>query len=70
MGVQVEMGSNATSSHNHTYPADHLVPNRVLGKPAAFDHAVTFQLNPTILLEVPLVLTDHYVAAEPSPDTS
>ena len=46
------MGSNVTSNHSHTHPADLLVPNWVLGKPAAFDLSVISLLNPTILLEV------------------
>ena len=51
LGVQVEMGSNVTPNHSHTRPADLLVPNWVLGKPAAFDLSVTSSLNPTIILE-------------------
>eukprot|EP00731_Ephydatia_muelleri_P007115 Em0003g1363a len=50
LGVQVEMGNNLTN-HSHTRPADLLVPNWVLGKPAAFDLSVTSPLNPTTLLE-------------------
>ena len=50
LGVQVEMGNNLTN-HSHTRPADLLVPNWVLGKPAAFDLSVTSTLNPTTLLE-------------------
>ena len=50
LGVQMEMGNNLTN-HSHTRPADLLVPNRVLGKPAAFDLFVTSLLNPTTLLE-------------------
>ena len=44
------MGNNLTN-HSHTRPADLLVPNWVLGKPAAFDLSVTSPLNPTTLLE-------------------
>eukprot|EP00731_Ephydatia_muelleri_P024346 Em0016g617a len=50
LGVQMEMDNNLTN-HSHTRPADLLVPNRVLGKPAAFDLSVTSLLNPTTLLE-------------------
>ena len=50
LGVQVEMGNNLTN-HSHTRPADLLVPNWVLGKPAAFDLSVTSPLNPTTLSE-------------------
>eukprot|EP00731_Ephydatia_muelleri_P019402 Em0012g227a len=49
--MQVEMGNNLTN-HSHTRPADLLVPNWVLGKPAAFDLSVTSLLNLTTLLEV------------------
>ena len=52
LGVHVEMGSNVTPNHSHTCPADLLVPNWVLGKPAALDLSVTSPLNPTIILEV------------------
>ncbi|KAL5463726.1 hypothetical protein EMCRGX_G032652 [Ephydatia muelleri] len=47
---EVEMGNNLTN-HSHTRPADLLVPNWVVGKPAAFDLSVTSPLNPTTLLE-------------------
>ena len=50
LSVQVEMGNNLTN-HRHTHPADLLVPNWVLGKPAAFDLYVTSTLTPTTLLE-------------------
>ena len=52
LSVQVDMGSPVTLNHNHTCPADILVPNWVLGKPAAFDLSVASLLNPTIILEV------------------
>ena len=45
LGVQVEMGNNLTN-HSHTRPAELLVPNWVLGMPAAFDLSVTSPLNP------------------------
>ena len=46
------MGSNVTSNHSHTHPADLLVPNWVLGKQVAFDLLVTPPHNPTVHLEV------------------
>ena len=62
LGVQVEMGNNLTK-HSHTCPADLLVPNWVLAKPAAFDLSVTSPLNPTTLLEASVTTgvacTDH-----------
>ena len=45
------MGSNVTPNHSHSRPADLLVPNWVLGKPAASDLSVTSPLNLTIILE-------------------
>ena len=50
LGVQVEMGSNVTLYPSHTHPADLLVLNWVLGRPAAFDLSVTYPLIPTIIL--------------------
>ena len=53
LGVQVEMGSNVTSSHSLTRPADRLVGSKLsLGQAAAVDLLVTSPLNPTIILEV------------------
>ena len=43
------MGSNLTSDHDHSRPADILLPNWALGKPAAFDISVTSPLNPKVL---------------------
>ena len=42
------MGSNLTSEHDHSRPADIMLPNWALGKPAAFDISVTSPLNPKI----------------------
>ena len=47
----MEAGSNLSKDHSHTRPADLLVPNWSLGKPAAFDLSVTSLLNSNILLE-------------------
>ena len=49
LSVKVEMGSNLTSEHDHSRPADILLPNWALGKPAAFDISVTSPLNPKII---------------------
>ena len=46
LSVKVEMGSNLTSDSR---PADILLPNWALGKPAAFDVSVTSPLNPKIV---------------------
>ena len=51
LSVKVEAGSNLSKDHSHTRPADILVPNWSLGKPAAFDLSVTSPLNSNILLE-------------------
>ena len=49
LSVKVEMGSNLTPDHDHSCPADILLPNRALGKPAAFDISVTSPLIPNNL---------------------
>ena len=51
LSVKVEAGSNLSKDHSHTRPADILIPNWSLGKPAAFDLFVTSPLNSNILLE-------------------
>ena len=54
LSVKVKAGSNLTKDHSHTRPADILVPNWSLGKPAAFDLSVTSPLNSNVLLEAGL----------------
>ena len=54
LNVKVEAGSNLTHDHSHTRPADILVPNWSLGKPAAFDLSVTSPLNSNVLFEAGL----------------
>ena len=51
IGVQVEVGNNLTHDHNKTRPADILLSNWFLGKPAALDVSITSPLNPLTLLE-------------------
>ncbi|KAL5479845.1 hypothetical protein EMCRGX_G023434 [Ephydatia muelleri] len=51
IGVQVEVGNNLTHDHNKTCPADILLSNWFLGKPAALDVSITSPLNPLTLLE-------------------
>ena len=51
LGVKVEVGNNLTQDHDHTRPADVLVHNWSLGKPAAFDFCVTSPLNSLIHAE-------------------
>ena len=52
--VKVEAGSNLTLDHSHSCPADILVTNWSVGKPAAFDLSVTSLLNLNVLMEVGL----------------
>ena len=54
LSVKVEAGCNLTLDHSHSRPADILVPNWSVGKPAAFDLSVTSPLNLNILLEAGL----------------
>ncbi|KAL5502338.1 hypothetical protein EMCRGX_G009091 [Ephydatia muelleri] len=51
IGVQVEAGSGLGRDEHHTQPADVLANNWMLGKPAAFDFAVTSPLNSSTLHE-------------------
>eukprot|EP00731_Ephydatia_muelleri_P001545 Em0001g1545a len=51
IGVQVEAGSGLGRDEHHTRPADVLATNWMLGKPAAFDFAVTSPLNSSTLHE-------------------
>ncbi|KAL5510752.1 hypothetical protein EMCRGX_G006353 [Ephydatia muelleri] len=51
IGVQVEAGSGLGRDEHHTWPADVLATNWMLGKPAAFDFAVTSPLNSSTLHE-------------------
>ena len=46
--AQVEAGSGFGHDKHNTRPADVLVPNCSLGKPAAFDLTITSPLNPSI----------------------
>eukprot|EP00731_Ephydatia_muelleri_P006442 Em0003g690a len=51
IGGQMEVGSGLGHDGRRTRPADVLVPNWVLGKPAAFDITVTLSLTPITLHE-------------------
>ena len=51
VSAQVKVGSGFGHDKHNTRPADVLVPNWSLGKPAAFDLTITSQLNPSILCE-------------------
>ena len=58
------MGSGFGTEKSHTQPADILVKNWVLGKPAAFDLTVTSPLNPTTLPEAGVTSGSAAMAAE------
>ena len=49
LGVQLEAGSSLGHEARQTHPADVLVPNWELGKPAAIDLCVTSPLNSNTL---------------------
>ena len=51
LGGQVKVGSGLGFDRLHSRPADVLVNNWHLGKPAAFDLTITSPLNPTTLTE-------------------
>ena len=51
IGAHVEAGSGLGHDQWCTRPADVLVPDWVLGKPAAFDITVTSLLNPSTFTE-------------------
>ena len=51
LGGQVEVGSGQGHDRLNSRPADVLVKNWHLGKPAAFDLTITSPLNPTTLTE-------------------
>ena len=54
LSIKVEAGSNLTQDHSHISPADMLVPNWSLGKPAVFDLSGMSPLNSNVLLEAGL----------------
>ena len=51
LNVKMEAGANINHDHSHSHPANILVPNWSLGKPAAFDLSVMSPLNSKHLLE-------------------
>ena len=64
IAAALEAGSGLTPGLDHTRPADVLMRDWALGKPAAFDITVTSPLNPTILAEVCLRVGAAAEAAE------
>ena len=64
IGARVEAGSGLGHDQRHTRPADVLVPDWMLGKPAAFDITVTSPLNPSTFTEVSVTAGSAALAAE------
>eukprot|EP00731_Ephydatia_muelleri_P031407 Em0022g921a len=63
LGPRLEMGCGA-GSDSQSRPADVLVPNRDLGKPAAFDLSVTSTLQSSALLEASVTAGSAAMLAE------
>ncbi|KAL5463779.1 hypothetical protein EMCRGX_G032713 [Ephydatia muelleri] len=64
IGARVEAGSGLGHDQHRTRPADVLVPDWVLGKPAAFDITVTSSLNPSTCTEASAMAGSAALAAE------
>ena len=64
LGPQLEMGSGGGCSNQRTRPADVLVPNWDLGRPAAFDLSVTSTLSSAILMEASMTAGSAAFSAE------
>ena len=63
LGPRLEMGCGAGSNSQYR-PADVLVPNWELGKPAAFDLSVTSTLHSSVLLEASMTAGSAALVAE------
>ena len=61
---RLEMGCGARLTNSQSCPADVLVPNWDLGKPAAFDLSVTSTLYPSVLLEASMTAGSTALVAE------
>ena len=64
LGPCLEMGCGAGFTNTQSRPADVLVPNWDLGKPAAFDLSVTSTLHSSVLLEASVTAGSAALAAE------
>ena len=64
LGPRLEMGCGAGYTNPQSRPADVLVPNWDLGKPAAFDLSVTSTLHPSVLLEASMTAGSAALVAE------
>ena len=64
LGGQLEVGCGLGLDKRHDHPADILVQNWIIGKPAAFDFAVTSPLNLTTLTEAGVTRGSAAMAAD------
>ena len=64
LGGQLEVGCGLGVDKRHSRPADILVQNWIIGKPAAFDFTVTSPLNLTTLTEAGVTRGSAAMAAE------
>ena len=64
IGARVEAGSGLGHDQRRTRPADVLVPDWMLGKPAAFDITITSPLNPSTSTEASVTAGSAALAAE------
>eukprot|EP00731_Ephydatia_muelleri_P021595 Em0014g186a len=64
LGGQLEIGCGLGVNKRHSRPADILVQNWIIGKPAAFDFTVTSPLNLTTLTEAGVTRGSAAMAAE------
>ena len=64
IGARIEAGSGLGLDQRHTQPADVLVPDWMLGKPAAFDITVTSLFNPNTFTEASVMAGSAALAAE------
>ena len=64
IGARVEAGSGLGLDQHRTRPVDVLVPDWMLGKPAAFDITVTSPLNPSIFTEASVMAGSATLAAD------
>ena len=64
IGARVEAGSGLGHDKRRTRPADVLVLDWMLGKPAAFDITVTLPLNPSTFTEASVTAGSAALAAE------
>ena len=63
-GGQLEVGCGLGADKRHSRPADILVQNWIIGKPAAFDLTVTSPLNLATLAEAGVARGSAAMAAE------